>query len=109
MEIDLRPMSWPLSVLRCHEALGQIPPDHALTIRVGDPGVCRNVLLLIRSRADLRYRRVREPDHWRITVRRGAPRPQSPGAGAPPEQGTRSGPAAGRGRRHTSPKEGRWN
>jgi TusA-related sulfurtransferase len=109
MEIDLRPVGWPLSVLRCHEALGRIPPGQALTIRVGDPGVCRNVLLLIRSRPDLRCRRMREPDHWRITVRRGAPRPESSGAGASPAQATRSGAAPGRRRRHTPPKEGRWN
>lgn len=70
MEIDLRDIIWPVSVLRCHEALGRLQPGQDLAITVSDSDVADNIVLLIKSRPELAFDQCREPHSYRIRVRR---------------------------------------
>ena len=70
MEIDLRDIIWPVSVLQCHEALSRLQPGQDLAITVSDPDVVDNIVLLIKSRPELEFDQFREPHSYRIRVRR---------------------------------------
>ena len=62
MEINLSDIVWPVSVLRCHEALKQLQPGEGLTLIVCDPGVVENILLLIKSQPELRFKQCQEAE-----------------------------------------------
>ena len=70
MEINLSDIVWPVSVLRCNEALKQLQPGEDLTLTVCDPGVVNNILLLIKSQPDLRFKQCRESKSYQIMVHR---------------------------------------
>ena len=70
MEINLRDIVWPVSVLRCNEALKLLQPGEDLTLIVCDPGVVKNILLLIKSQPDLRFKQCQESESYQITVHR---------------------------------------
>ncbi len=70
MEINLRNIVWPVSVLRCNEALRQLQPGEELTLTVCDPGVVNNIILLINSQPDLRFKQCQEAESYQITVHR---------------------------------------
>jgi TusA-related sulfurtransferase len=70
MEINLSNMVWPGCVLRCNEALAQLQPGEDLTITLIDHDVVDNILLLIKSKPDLRSIASRESESYRITVHR---------------------------------------
>jgi len=70
MEINLADIVWPVSVLRCDEALKQLQPGEDLTLTVCDPGVVKNILLLIKSQPDLRFKQCQESESYQITVHR---------------------------------------
>jgi TusA-related sulfurtransferase len=70
MEINLTDIVWPVSVLRCDEALKQLQPGEDLTLTVCDPGVVKNILLLIKSQPDLRFKQCQESESYQITVHR---------------------------------------
>jgi TusA-related sulfurtransferase len=70
MEIDLKDIAWPVSVIRCSEALSRLEPGGDLTIRVCDPDVVHNVVLLINSRPDLRFDQCRKSDSFQLNVHR---------------------------------------
>jgi TusA-related sulfurtransferase len=85
MEIDLRNIVWPVCVLRCNEVLTQLQSGEELVITVCDPDVVKNVLLLIKSQADLRSTQSQEKEFQRITVHRMRARQED---GTHPVQGT---------------------
>jgi TusA-related sulfurtransferase len=70
MEIDLRDIVWPVSVIQCNEALTRLEPGDDLTITVSDPDVVQNVVLLINSRLDLRFDQYRRSDSYQLHVNR---------------------------------------
>jgi TusA-related sulfurtransferase len=70
MEIDLSDIVWPACVLRCNEALKQLQPGEDLTLTVCDPGVVKNILLLIKSQPDLRFKQCQESESYQIRVHR---------------------------------------
>lgn len=70
MEIDLRDMVWPVSVIQCNEALARLEPGHDLAITISDPDVVDNVILLIKSRPDLRFDQCRKSDSYQLHVNR---------------------------------------
>jgi TusA-related sulfurtransferase len=70
MEIDLRDMVWPVSVIQCNEALTRLEPGDDLTITVSDPDVFHNIVLLINSRTDLRFDQCRKSDSYQLNVHR---------------------------------------
>jgi TusA-related sulfurtransferase len=70
MEIDLRDMVWPVSVIQCNEVLTRLEPGDDLTITVSDPDVVHNVVLLIKSRPDLRFDQCRKSDSYQLNVHR---------------------------------------
>jgi TusA-related sulfurtransferase len=72
MEIDLRDIVWPVSVIQCNEALTRLEPGGDLTITVSDPDVVQNIVLLINSRPDLRFDRCRRSDSYQLHVNRSA-------------------------------------
>jgi TusA-related sulfurtransferase len=77
MEIDLRDIVWPVSVIQCNEALTRLEPGDDLTITVFDPDVVHNVVLLINSRPDLRFDQCRKSDSYQINVHRLATDPRT--------------------------------
>jgi TusA-related sulfurtransferase len=79
MEINLRDIVWPVSVLRCNEALRQLQPGEELTLTVCDPGVVNNIILLIKSQPDLRFKQSQESESYQIVVHR-MNKKQHPGA-----------------------------
>ena len=85
MEIDLRDIVWPVSVIQCNEALTRLEPGDDLTITVSDPDVVHNVVLLINSRPDLRFDQCRKSDSYQINVHRLATDPRT---GAEPNPST---------------------
>lgn len=70
MEINLSDIVWPVSVLRCHEALKQLQPGEGLTLIVCDPGVVENILLLIKSQPELCFKQCHESEVYHIIVHR---------------------------------------
>jgi TusA-related sulfurtransferase len=70
MEINLSDIVWPASVLRCSEALKQLQPGEDLTLTVCDPDVVHNILLLIKSQPDLRFKQSQQSESYRIMVHR---------------------------------------
>jgi TusA-related sulfurtransferase len=70
MEIDLRDIVWPVSVIQCNEALTRLEPGDDLTIMVSDPDVVHNIVLLINSRPDLRFDQCRKSDSYQLNVHR---------------------------------------
>jgi TusA-related sulfurtransferase len=70
MEINLKDIVWPVSVIQCNEALARLEPGDELTITVSDPDVVHNVVLLINSRPDLRFDQCRKSDSCQLTVHR---------------------------------------
>jgi TusA-related sulfurtransferase len=70
MEIDLRDMVWPVSVIQCNETLTRLEPGDDLTITVSDPDVFHNIVLLINSRPDLRFDQCRKSDSYQLNVHR---------------------------------------
>ncbi len=70
MELDLTHMAWPVSVLRCNEALNQLQPGDELILTVCDSGVMDTVLMLIKSQADLRFQQCKESESFRVMVHR---------------------------------------
>ena len=83
MEINLSDMVWPVCVLRCNEVLKELRPGEDLTLTVRDPDVVKSILLIIKSKPDLRFKQFQGSESYQITVRRiGA----NPHAGADPVQ-----------------------
>jgi len=70
MEIDLRDIVWPVSVIQCNEALTRLEPGDDLSITVSDPDVAHNIALLINSRPDLRFDQCRKSDSYQLNVHR---------------------------------------
>jgi TusA-related sulfurtransferase len=70
MEINLSDIVWPVCVLRCHEALKQLQPGEDLNLTVCDPDVVHNILLLIKSQPDLRFKQSQQLESYRIMVHR---------------------------------------
>ncbi len=70
MEINLRDIVWPVCVIQCNEALTRLEPGEDLTIIVSDPDVADNIVLLINSRPDLRFRQHRGSRSYRLSVHR---------------------------------------
>ncbi len=70
MEIDLRDIVWPVSVIQCNEALTRLEPGDDLTVTVSDPDVVHNIVLLINSRPDLRFDQCRKSDSYQLNVHR---------------------------------------
>ncbi len=70
MEIDLRDIVWPVSVIQCNEALTRLEPGDDLSITVSDPDVVHNIALLINSRPDLRFDQCRKSDSYHLNVHR---------------------------------------
>jgi TusA-related sulfurtransferase len=70
MEIDLKDLIWPVSVLQCHEALARLEPGQNLAIAISDPDVVNNVILLIKSRPELEFDQFGESHNYQIRVRR---------------------------------------
>jgi len=70
MEIDLRDIVWPVSVIQCNEALTRLEPGDDLTVTVSDPDVVHNIVLLINSRPDLRFDQCRKSDSYHLNVHR---------------------------------------
>jgi TusA-related sulfurtransferase len=70
MEINLRDIVWPASVIQCNEALTRLKTGEDLGIIVSDPDVVDNIVLLIKSRPELEFDQCRESHSYRISVRR---------------------------------------
>lgn len=70
MEIDLRDIVWPVSVIRCNEALARLEPGQDLAFTISDPDVVENVILLIKSRPDFRFDQCRKSDTYQLHVNR---------------------------------------
>jgi TusA-related sulfurtransferase len=70
MEIDLTDIAWPVSVIRCSEALARLEHGENLTIAVSDPDVVLNIVLLIKSRPDLQFDQHQKSDTYQISMRR---------------------------------------
>jgi TusA-related sulfurtransferase len=70
MEIDVRDIPWPLCVIRANEAMLQLAPGEDLAIVAADPDVIHNIVLLLKSQADLKFDETRESQSCRIKVRR---------------------------------------
>jgi TusA-related sulfurtransferase len=70
MEIDLRDIVWPVCVIQCNEALARLEAGEDLTITVSDPDVVHNIVLLIKSRPDLKFDQFQESDSCQISVHR---------------------------------------
>jgi TusA-related sulfurtransferase len=70
MEMNLTEIAWPLSVLQCNEALNQLQPGEELNLTVRDPGVIANIVLLIKSREDLRFQQFRQSGSHRLMIHR---------------------------------------
>jgi len=86
MEIDLRDIIWPVSVLRCYEALARLEPGQDLAIAISDRDVVNNVILLIKSRPELEFDQCGESHNYHIRVRRRLE--NQPAAAAEPNRAT---------------------
>jgi TusA-related sulfurtransferase len=69
MEINLKGIVWPVSVIQCNEAITRLKPGEDLGIIVSDPDVVENIVLLIKSRPELVFDQCRESHSYRISVR----------------------------------------
>lgn len=72
MEIDLRDIIWPVSVLQCYQALSRLEKGESLTIVLSDSDVADNIVLLIKSRPELELDQRRGSHSCHIHVRRRA-------------------------------------
>ena len=70
MEINLSDIVWPVSVLRCHEALKQLQPGGVHSIRDATPVWSKNILLLIKSQPELCFKQCHESEVYHIIVDR---------------------------------------
>lgn len=70
MEISLKDIVWPVCVIQCNEALARLEPGEGLSIIVADLDVVDNIVLLIKSRPDLRFDQCRKSDSYQLNVHR---------------------------------------
>jgi len=68
IELDLRGVGFPLSLLKCKSTLMEMNSDDVLEVLVHDPGVVEDLVKIIRRSQGRRATSQREGNHYRITI-----------------------------------------
>ena len=68
MELDLRGVVLPISLLKCKTALMGLEPRENLDILISDPHVVEDLVKIIKRSQGLAVRPHREGDHYRLRI-----------------------------------------